>query len=460
MFGVTAAAVVAFLVVAVWIIAGLVWQTNKVLSEQVFQTLSTEAQVLKSTEAQGGIDALKQAIGARVELSGANLYYLADSSKSKLAGNLSRLPPELADGETGGVFHYSQSGGATAADRMAVGLPVRLNGGGLLIVARDIEDQRALASRIRTLALIGFGCLGLGGLGLGLVIGKGVLSRVEDMRKASRAIMAGDLTQRLQRTYSGDELDRLAESFNAMLARIEQLMRGFREVSDNIAHDLKTPLNRLRNRAEATLRGASSAKELREGLGKIIEAADEIIKTFDDLLLIARLEAGAITNTLETVDLGALVRDVVELYDPVAEENGLRLTSKVDGDVTVTANRRLIGQAIANLIDNATKYARRDEKAARGVGADGVAEGHVEVRVSRLDGRVRICVSDDGPGIDAADRQRALERFVRLEKSRTAPGTGLGLSLVAAVALLHGGSVSLEDNEPGLRVVLDLPTGP
>lgn len=455
MFGVAATAVVAFLVVAALIVAGLVWQTNKVLSEQVLQTLSTEVQVLRAAEAAGGIDALKQAIGARADMPGPNLYYLADSQNAKLAGNLSRLPPELATSGAGGVFHYSQSGDASSADRLAAGLPVALNDGGMLIVARDIEDQRALTAKIRMLTLIGFGCLGLGGLALGLVIGKGVLARVEDMRKASRAIMAGDLAQRLPRSNRGDELDRLAESFNTMLARIEQLMHGFREVSDNIAHDLKTPLNRLRNRAEATLRDSASSKELQEGLGQVIEAADEIIKTFDALLLIARLEAGAVSNTLETVDLGALVRDVVELYEPVAEEAGLFLTSKVDPGATVTANRRLVGQAIANLIDNATKYAHR-----RGGKASDGGAGHVEVRVSRIADGVRISVSDDGPGIEAEDRQRAVERFVRLEKSRTAPGTGLGLSLVSAVARLHGGSIRLEDNEPGLRAVLDLPASP
>lgn len=454
-FGVAAAGVTAFLVVAALIVAVLVWQTNKVLSEQVLDTLSAEVQVLRAAEATGGIDGLKQAIGARVEQVGPNLYYLAGPDKTKLAGNLSRLPPELATGDRGGVFHYSKSGAGSAANRMAAGLPVPLNGGAMLIVARDIEDQRALAGRIRMLTLIGFGCLGLGGLALGLVIGKGVLARVEDMRKASRAIMAGDLAQRLPRSNRGDELDRLAESFNAMLARIEQLMHGFREVSDNIAHDLKTPLNRLRNRAEATLRDASSTKELQEGLGQIIESADEIIKTFDALLLIARLEAGAVTNTLEPVDLSALVRDVVELYEPVAEEAGLILTSKTDENAAVSANKRLVGQAIANLIDNAIKYAHRGDNK-----GNGGAAGHVEVRVSRIAESLRICVCDDGPGIEAEDRQRAIERFVRLEKSRTAPGTGLGLSLVSAVARLHGGSMHLEDNEPGLRAVLDLPAAP
>ncbi|MCV0370841.1 HAMP domain-containing sensor histidine kinase [Filomicrobium sp.] len=456
-FGVTAAAVVAFLVVAALVVAGLVWQTNKVLSEQVLRTLSSEAQVLSATEATGGLDAITRAINVRSELNQSNLYYLTDATGSKLAGNLSRLPSELADGMTGGVFDYTSNGKKGGWERIAAGLPVRLSGGGLLIVARDIEDQRALAARIRILALIGFGCLGVGGLVLGLVIGKSVLSRVEGMRQASRAIMAGDLAQRLPRSHTGDELDRLAESFNTMLSRIEQLMTGFREVSDNIAHDLKTPLNRLRNRAEATLRDATTSQELQDGLGQTIEAADEIIKTFDALLLIARLEAGAVSSTLEPVDIGALIRDAVELYEPVADDAGLALTSKVEHDVKLNANRRLVAQAIANLIDNAIKYSSRRSR----VDGDNRLAGHVEVNVRRCGGnRVEISVSDDGPGIEAVDRQRVVERFVRLEESRTAPGTGLGLSLVSAVARLHGGAIRLEDNKPGLRAVVDLPAGP
>ncbi|SDP46396.1 Signal transduction histidine kinase [Filomicrobium insigne] len=456
-FGVTAAAVVAFLVVAALVVAGLVWQTNKVLSEQVLRTLSSEAQVLSATEATGGLDAITRAINVRSELNQSNLYYLTDATGSKLAGNLSRLPSELADGMTGGVFDYTSNGKKGGSERIAAGLPVRLSGGGLLIVARDIEDQRALAGRIRILALIGFGCLGVGGLVLGLVIGKSVLSRVEGMRQASRAIMAGDLAQRLPRSHTGDELDRLAESFNTMLSRIEQLMTGFREVSDNIAHDLKTPLNRLRNRAEATLRDATTSQELQDGLGQTIEAADEIIKTFDALLLIARLEAGAVSSTLEPVDIGALIRDAVELYEPVADDAGLALTSKVEHDVKLNANRRLVAQAIANLIDNAIKYSSRRSR----VDGDNRLAGHVEVNVRRCGGnRVEISVSDDGPGIEAVDRQRVVERFVRLEESRTAPGTGLGLSLVSAVARLHGGAIRLEDNKPGLRAVVDLPAGP
>ncbi len=248
----------------------------------------------------------------------------------------------------------------------------------------------------------------------------------------------------------GDEFDELSESLNAMLERIEQLMGSLREVSDNIAHDLKTPLNRLRNKAEAALRDARGGEAYREGLERTIEEADGLISTFNALLLIARLEAGAVDETAAEFDLAALVRDVAELYEPVAEEAGMSLDVSRPGKASkIVANRHLVGQAVANLIDNAIKYGQRAEAAK--------AAGAIAVDVCRRVVQVEIAVGDRGPGISEKDRERVLKRFVRLEESRTRPGTGLGLSLVAAVARLHRGTIRLEDNEPGLRAVLVLP---
>ena len=461
-FRLAAAILAAFVVLAAIVAWALFRQTNDVLSEQVIATLKYEAATLSREAEMGGLAGLTEAVRVRSRPEGPGLYYLGDSHGNKLAGNLNRIPPELAGNPQGGVFRYERGTGAETKVHLAVAIPAPLiplpltaapwTDGTRLIVGRDVEEQRVFAERIKRIFLSGFGVLTLAGLLGGLAISRIVMRRIETMTAASRSIMAGDLSRRIPLAGSGDELDDLATSLNAMLERIEQLMSGLKEVSDNIAHDLKTPLNRLRNRAEAALRDPRGDNAHKEGLERTIEEADELIKTFNALLLIARLEAGAVEESSETFSLGALVRDVAELYQPVAEEAGLSLTVEADEGPSVKANKQLISQAVANLIDNAMKYGVRN--AATGSGTPGPS---IAVNVTSSGAFAEISVADRGPGISAADRARVLKRFVRLEESRTAPGTGLGLSLVAAVARLHKGAVRLEDNAPGLRVVLSLP---
>ncbi|KUO56715.1 MAG: hypothetical protein APF80_04000 [Alphaproteobacteria bacterium BRH_c36] len=459
-FGLSALGVAAYLVVTAAMFAAAVWQLNRVFAADVLETLSAEVRTLTAITETGDSEALRRAVQRLSRGANTRLYYLAAADGSKLAGNLASLPPKLAPGGAGGIFPYSFDGGPNSGERYAAGLAVPLAEGGRLIVARDVEDQRQLVWWLRLLALAGFGIIALGGLGLGWLASRSVLSRVDTMSEATRRIMAGELSGRLPIKGSGDEFDRLSQSVNAMLARIEDLMHGLKEVSDNIAHDLKTPVNRLRHRAEATLRTAKTNAELSAGLGQTIEAADEIIKTFNALLLIARLEAGAIEEAKATVALAPVLADAAELYEPVAEEAGLQLIAEDLADVSIEANRHLIGQAVINLIDNAIKYGRqsdgrngneRRERQATGTGL------RIEIVLREVNGRAVITVADNGPGISANDRARATERFVRLDKSRSLPGTGLGLSLVAAVARLHGGELRLEDNAPGLRAVLTLP---
>ena len=437
--------IAAFLVTAAGIVGFMFWQTNDLLTEQVLAGLRAEVQELRHIEAAAGSASVAAAVKARARPEGPGLYYVADRAGRKQAGNLSRQPPELMS-EGGGTFRYEREPGD---ERLAVALPVDFPDGTRLLVGRDIEEQRGFANRMRTVFLLGFGLLSAAGLAGGLGAGRLLLNRIDQINAASQSIMAGDLSRRVPLAGSNDELDGLAANLNAMLDRIEQLMGGLREVSDNIAHDLKTPLSRLRNRAEATLRDSGEdCAAYRGGLERIIEEADELIKTFNAMLLVARLEAGALDGASLSFDIGELVRDVAEFYEPVADEQGMQLSVEVEEGPHVVANRHLVSQAVANLIDNAIKYGRPEG-----------ASGDVGIRVSlkTLADTIEITVEDRGPGISADDRERALKRFVRLEASRTKPGTGLGLSLVAAVARLHHGTVRLEDNAPGLRAILVLP---
>ncbi|MGQ0456674.1 MAG: sensor histidine kinase [Hyphomicrobium sp.] len=442
-FRLTAIAVCSFLVAAGLLAALLFWQTNKVLTDQAVATLRSEAQILQAKARDDGVDALARTIQTLARPDGDGLYLLIGPDGATRAGNLNQTPPELLETPSGGVFNYNP-GGAGAA-RLAVAIPVDIGPSHRLYVGRDIEEQRAFADSIKRTFLIGFGALSLFGLLAGLAVSRLILKRMDQITATSRSIMAGDMSQRIPLAGDNGELDGLAKNLNDMLERIEGLMNGLREVSDNIAHDLKTPLNRLRNAAEAALRDHSGEAAYREGLEGTIEKADELIKTFNALLLIARLEAGPLEDSLERFDLGKLIEDVSELYMPAAEEAGFALTVAAASGVIVRANKQLIGQATSNLIDNAIKYARGGE-----------ARGPILVTVARTAGGVDIAVADRGPGISSADRARVLKRFVRLEESRTKPGTGLGLSLVAAVARLHHGEVRIEDNAPGLKVVLAL----
>ncbi len=262
--------------------------------------------------------------------------------------------------------------------------------------------------------------------------------------------MQGNLAQRIPITGRNDEFDRLSQNLNAMLDRIQDLMTGLKNVSDNIAHDLKTPLHRLRTRAERALQSGRSPEKLAEALGSVIEEADTLIQTFDALLSIARLEAGSRSESFGPLNVCALIRDVADLYEPAAEERGLSLRLACSGDVMMAGEKHLISQALANLLDNAIKYALPASR------AEPQKQSDVVIGLEDKGDAVDIVISDRGPGIPKKDRERVLQRFVRLQPSRSIPGSGLGLSLVAAVARLHDGSVSLEDNDPGLRIRLRL----
>jgi signal transduction histidine kinase len=440
-----------FSAAAIVAIVYIYWNTTVLLSRQLNQTIDAELKGLAEQYRAGGLDQLVRIVAERSGTPGNSLYLVADSEGRSLAGNLSAVSPELWNSLGPVEFVYQRPATGGVEKRLAFANVFRLASGYRLIVGRDIEDRRELARMVRSAMLWGLGVMALFGIGGGYWVSRKLLARIDALAETTRTIMDGDLTGRLPVTGSGDELDRLSESLNLMLARIEQLMAGLREVSDNIAHDLKTPLNRLRNRVEQALREPYGEAAYREVLERTIEEADGLIKTFNALLSIARIEAGAGGENREKLDVSALLRDVAELYEPVAEERGIELRAETDAPIFVRADRQLLGQAIANLIDNALKYGAPERSSGNG------SRPEVEVSAHAKGPIAEIVVTDRGPGVPVPDRERVLDRFVRLEASRSEPGSGLGLSLVAAVARLHGGILRLEDNEPGLRVVLALP---
>ena len=418
------------------------------IDQQTAQTVEADISGLAEQYAQGGIRRLVQSVESRAQRPGADLYLVTTPAGETIAGNIASLPSGVLERPGLVETNYEPAGGA-GKQRRATARIFALPGGFRLVVGHDLEEgdrlRHILGHALLTslLWLVGIGTLG------GLWVARRVLNRVESINANARKIVAGDLTGRLPVTGTGDELDRLVQNLNAMLDRIGELMAGLKQVSDNIAHDLKTPLTRLRGRAEQALQFGKTSEDYRGALEKVIEESDRLIQIFDALLNIARAEAGSGREGMIDFDAGLVARDVGELYEPAAEERGFALEIDVTPSLLIHGSRELIGQAIANLVDNALKY---------GGGAGEAGTDKSVVLSARRNGAAgEICVADHGQGIAEADRARVLDRFVRLENSRSRPGSGLGLSLAAAVARLHNGALRLEDNAPGLRVVIALP---
>jgi signal transduction histidine kinase len=422
------------------------WNTRRMINEQITATVNAEIAELSDVYTRRGLRALVYAIESRALRPGANLYLVATPAGQAVAGNVASLPSGVLAQAGWSETAYRRLDEQENTRRPALVRVAELSSGFRLLIGRDLEERHRLFVIVAAAAqwsLLVMVVLGIAG---GVFVARRVLRRIDAMTGTTQRIMAGDLSGRLPVGRSGDELDRLADNLNAMLERIEALMAGLKEVSDNIAHDLKTPLTRLRNRAEDALASARSEADYRAALERTIEESDALIRTFNALLMIARAESGQARGDMVDFDAAEIARGIHELYEPLAEDNGLAL--EVDAQAApLHGNRELIGQALANLVENAIKY---------GKPADG-APSQIAIEARRADHIVQLSVRDHGPGIAEADRIRAMERFVRLEASRTLPGSGLGLSLAAAVATLHGGSLTLEDARPGLRATLTLP---
>lgn len=448
-FKLSAIYIAVFSVFSVAFVLYISWSANVLLGQQLRDTIAAELRGLADQGRSNGLLGIVEVIEQRSHQPGASLYLITDISGRVLAGNVSQVPLDLLNrpGMDPVTVPYERYAG-DGEEHLAMVQVVRLPGGYRMLVGRDVGEREQFREIIGQALAWALALM----IGLALVswffVSRRVLKRIDSVSATSRRIMQGDLSGRLEVTGTGDEFDRLADSLNAMLERIEHLLHGLKDVSDNIAHDLKTPLTRLRNRVEAALATRDDEKH-RAALEATIEESDQLIKTFNALLMIARIEAGSPDGAMSDIDASATVHDVAELYEPVAEERGIQLDVDTPEPIQLKASRELLGQALANLIDNAIKYARCPDETNR--------PPRIEVSTARQGNDLVVKVADNGPGIPAADRDRVLQRFVRLEASRSQPGSGLGLSLVAAVARLHHGTIELGDGNPGLVVTMRLP---
>jgi signal transduction histidine kinase len=442
-----------FIVFAVSLLAYFALNTRRLITDQITRTVTAEVTRLREQYAEAGIRGLVLIIDLRSRRPGSNLYLVTTSAGEFLAGNVATLAAGALDHPGWIETSYRRIEQQDETEHRARVEVVELPGGFRLLVGRDLEERERIYGIIANAGRWSFALVVVLGLGGGFFVSRRVLKRIDAMTETAQTIMAGDLAGRLPIAGTGDELDRLAGNLNAMLERIEALMGGLKEVTDNIAHDLKTPLTRLRNRCEQALRTARSDAEYRAALEATIAESDELIRTFNALLMIARAESGQARDNMTEFDAAEMVRDVGELYEPLAEQKGLALKVEAQEAAPVRGNRELVSQALANLIDNAIKYAEPDVCKVNGAPAE------IVVKAAAHGERIVLTVEDRGPGIAEADRGRVVERFVRLEQSRSQPGSGLGLSLASAVARLHGGELKLEDNQPGLRTVMAFPRG-
>jgi len=431
LFGASSLALAAFL----W------WSTAGLLDRQNEAAITADTQGLLERYIEGGVQSLIDAIEQRIagNVDDDAVYLLVDANLRRLAGNLERWPRSVAVDFEWADLSIDRGGMRSKArvrhEDMLVGLH--------LLVGRDVESRVQLRGIVADAMLWGAVIAVLLGT-VGAVAVRGLFrATLADVSATAAAVSAGDFTRRVKVTGHSDEFDLLAETINDMLDRIARLMDGVRQVSNAIAHDLRTPITRARMRLEDAATNARTEGDLRQAIERAQTDLDGIVAVFQALLRIAEIEAGARRSAFTRVDATPLLTDLAELYEAAAEETGQTLVARIPPAAVVFGDRDMIQQAIANLLDNAMKFSP--------------PRGVIRLSAHAVPGAVEIVVADDGPGIPPPDRERATQRFFRGEAARSTPGSGLGLALVQAVAMLHGGTLRLEDNAPGLRAVLQLP---
>jgi signal transduction histidine kinase len=412
------------------------------MARELDRTIAAEVSLLQEAAKLGGVRRLATIIGERqaaTPLSG-TVYLLQDQAGERLAGTLRPRRPAYGWFDLQG---RSRSAEGDPPHRIRA-RGVRLDDGGYLVVGQDanqLDEVQGLIVRAFGWSAAAMLLLALGG---GMLASAAVLRRVGTIARASQAIAQGDLGKRIASRGVGDEFDQLAEALNAMVARIAGLMEGLQQVSNDIAHDLRTPLSRLRQRLEAARRAEPGLAGYEALVERAIADVDAILETFAAILRIAEIEAAPRTTGFAEIDLSELLSTVVEVYEPAAAERGQTLDFRIAPELAVRGDRELLTQLVANLVQNAIAHTPPGTR--------------ITVAGAVVDGAVEATVADTGPGIPAEERGKVLRRFYRLEASRGTPGSGLGLSLAAAIAALHGATLTLADNAPGLRVVLRFPT--
>lgn len=417
------------------------YSTVGLLQRQVQIAIRNDATALSDHFSVGGLPSLVAAINDRLteHLDGNAIYLLVDPLGNRITGNLQTWPIGLNQTSAWYQLSVTRRGNRSVALLRDYALP----GGFQLLVGRDVTSRAELRRLLRDGLLWALGIMVALGLLGALVIRSMFRRMIRDISNTTRAISRGDLSRRVNVSGNGDEFDELADNINDMLDRIARLMDGVRQVSNSIAHDLRTPITRARARLEDAVNHAGTAEDLRHAIERATVDLDAIIAVFQALLRIAEIEAGSRRSAFAELDLAPLLNDIDELYRDVAEERGLRLEANIAGPLPFWGDRELMQQAVTNLLDNALKF---------------TPPGTTITFAARLeDTMISIAVGDRGPGISPCDRERATERFFRAESARNTPGSGLGLALVAAVAQVHNGTLRLLDNRPGLRAVISCP---
>jgi signal transduction histidine kinase len=421
------------------------WATTNFVLSRSDSAIEAERTMLRNIYDSGGRNGLTQAIEQRdavARLEG-SVYLLADESFAPIAGNLKEWPAALKGGGWAEFKSSPLSAKAGSSPALFRARAEKLSDGFHLLVGRDVSDLGRFVDKIYAALVTAILLIFVLAAVASVSVTRRTVGRIESINATSRAIMKSGLGRRIPLRGTQDEWDHLAQNLNSMLERIEVLMAEVKQVSDNVAHDLRTPLTRMRGRLEKASFEKGDRDREQSLIGATIADLDDVLRMFSSLTRISQIETTNKTSAFRMVDVAEIATQVAELFDAAAESKGGRVEVVGDHPVFVTADRDLLFDAMANLVDNAVKHGR--------VG------GLVTVSTDKLDSEAVISVSDEGPGIPAAEFEFVFKRFYRLERSRRTPGNGLGLSLVAAVARLHGAQITLSDNAPGLRVKLHFP---